>query len=120
MSTKSKEPGSPDGELLHELLQRQGLLVGINVVAASLFASGIASAAPASLTAGWLGYMGISQAIRLFCWRRSVRKKTQGNPATWLVATTCAGGIGWGLIGVLFAGLGSPAQQMLVPSFLPG
>ena len=107
-------------ELLAELASRQALLAAINLVAALLFASGLASAAPASLVSGWLGYMGISQAGRLLWWRRYVIGRLTSNPVVWLVATSASAGLGWGLIGLLFAGIGSSAQQMLVPFFLAG
>ena len=106
-------------ELLAELASRQALLAAINLVAALLFASGLASAAPAPLVSGWLGYMGISQAGRLLCWHRYVVGRLTSNSVVWLVATSASAGLGWGLIGLLFAGIGSSAQQMLVPFFSP-
>ncbi len=107
-------------ELLAELLPRQPLLAFINVVTAFLFAVGIAAAAPAPALAAWFGYMVLSQAARLLCWRRHAKASSPGNAAGWLVASSGAAGIGWGAVGPLFDGIGTPAQQMLVPFFLAG
>ena len=107
-------------ELLAELLPRQPLLALINVVTAFLFASGIADAAPTPVLASWLGYMVLSQAIRLLCWRRHAEGRSPGDAAVWLIASSGAAGIGWGMVGPLFDGIGTPAQQMLVPFFLAG
>lgn len=70
--------------------------------------------------AAWLAYMVLSQAARLFCWRRHAMGTPPGEAAVWLVATSAAAGIGWGVIGPLFDSIGSPAQRMLVPFFLAG
>jgi hypothetical protein len=108
-------------ELLAELVRRQPLLVAINVVAALLFASGIASAVPAPTLALWLSCLGLSQVARLACWWHWCWRATRQPPrnaAGWLIATSAAAGFSWGLIGPLFAGLDSVAQQMLVPFFL--
>jgi diguanylate cyclase (GGDEF)-like protein len=110
-------------ELLAELVRRQPLLVAINVVAALLFASGIASAVPAPTLALWLSCLGLSQVARLACWWHWCWRATRQPPrnaAGWLIATSAAAGFSWGLIGPLFAGLDSVAQQMLVPFFLAG
>ncbi len=107
-------------ELLAELLPRQPLLALINVVTAFLFASGVADAAPTPVLAAWLGYMVLSQAVRLLCWRRHAKGGSPGDAALWLVATSGASGVGWGVIGPLFGSIGSPAQQVLVPFFLAG
>lgn len=107
-------------ELLAELLPRQPLLAVINVATAFLFASGIADAAPMPVLGTWLGYMVLSQAIRLLCWGRHAMGRPPGDAAVWLVATSGTAGIGWGVIGPLFNSVGSPAQQMLVPFFLAG
>lgn len=96
------------------------LLALINVVTAFLFASGVADAAPTPLLAAWLGYMLLSQVVRLLCWRRNALGKPPNDVAVWLVATSGATGIGWGAIGPLFDSVGSPAQRMLVPFFLAG
>ncbi len=107
-------------ELLAELLPRQPLLALINVVTAFLFASGIADAAPTPALAAWLGYMLFSQVVRLLCWWRHARGGSPRDSAAWLIASSGATGVGWGVVGPLFDGLGSPAQQMLVPFFLAG
>lgn len=107
-------------QLLVELLPRQPLLALINIVTAFLFAWGIADAAPTPVLAAWLGHMVLSQAARLLCWRRHARGGSPGDAALWLIASSGAAGIGWGVVGPLFDGLGSPAQQMLVPFFLAG
>ncbi|MBV8524041.1 MAG: PAS domain S-box protein, partial [Acetobacteraceae bacterium] len=107
------------GEPATELAHRQPLLVAINLVAACLFASGLLKAAP-SLVLAWLGYMGASQAVRLLCWRLYVTGRVSRDNSVWLITCSALAGAGWGLIGVLFVGLGSPAQQMLVPFFLAG
>jgi len=107
-------------ELLAELLPRQSLLALINIATAILFASGVANAAPTPVLATWLGYMVLSQAVRLFYWRRRTMVEPPGDAALWLVATSGAAGIGWGVIGPLFDSIGTPAQQMLVPFFLAG
>ncbi len=107
-------------ELLAELVPRQPLLAAINVATAFLFASGIADAAPAPVLAAWLGYMVLSQAARVLCWRLYAARRPPHNAAIWLVATSGSAGIGWGLIGPLFGSVGSPTQQMLVPFFLAG
>jgi diguanylate cyclase (GGDEF)-like protein len=117
---RDHDHGPVRGELLAELAGRQGVLAAINLVLALLFAWGLASAAPAPVVAGWLGYMGITQAARLLCWHRYVTRRLPGDTALWLVATSASAGVGWGLIGILFVGLGSAAQQMLVPFFLAG
>ena len=114
------DQGPLRSRLLAELAGRQAMLVAINLVAAFLFVSGLASAAPAQEVAGWLAFMVTSQAVRLLCWHHYVRGKLPGSIAVWLVATSALAGAGWGLSGLLFAGLGSPAQQMLVPFFLAG
>lgn len=107
-------------ELLAELLPRQPLLALINVVTAFLFALGIADAAPTPKLVAWLGYMVCLQAIRLLWWLRHARDGAPGDAAVWLVASSGASGIGWGIIGPLFDSIGTPAQQMLVPFFLAG
>ena len=106
--------------LLAELLPRQPLLAFINVVTAVLFALGFSDAAPTPVLAAWLGYMVLSQAIRLLCWRRYATGKLPGDAAACLIAISGATGIGWGAIGPLFNSIGSPAQQMLIPFFLAG
>jgi len=106
--------------LLAELLPRQPLLAFINVVTAVLFALGFSDAAPTPVLAAWLGYMVLSQAIRLLCWRRYAMGKPPGDAAACLIAISGAAGIGWGVIGPLFDSIGSPAQRMLVPFFLAG
>lgn len=103
-------------ELLAELVPRQPLLAVINVATALLFASGVASAAPTPVLATWLGYMLLSQAVRML-WRR---RGPPTYPTVWLIAASGAAGIGWGMIGPLFDSIGSPAQRMLVPFFLAG
>jgi diguanylate cyclase (GGDEF)-like protein/PAS domain S-box-containing protein len=105
-------------ELTTELAARQPLLALINVVVASLFAWGIAGAASASVVVAWLGYMGLSQIGRLVSWHHYARARR--SPVVWLIATSATAGIGWGVIGPLFASLGSASQQMLVPFFLAG
>lgn len=107
-------------ELLAELVPRQPLLAIINVATAFLFASGVANAAPTPVLAAWLGYLVLSQAVRLLCWRRHALGEPPGDAAVWLMAGSGAAGIGWGVIGPLFDSIGSPAQQMLVPFFLAG
>lgn len=121
MVAKGNHHRSPlQDELLAELLPRQPLLALINVVTAFLFASGVVNAAPTSALAGWLGYMVLSQAVRLLCWRRHTTGRPLCDVAVWLIATSAAAGLGWGLTGPLFATVGSPAQRMLVPFFLAG
>jgi PAS domain S-box-containing protein len=110
-------------KLLAELVWRQPLLAAINIATALLFAAGLLGAAPTSTLAVWLGYMALSQAARLVCWRywrRAGVRRPPRKAAAWLVATSGMAGIGWGLIGLLFAGLGSAVQQLLVPFFLAG
>ena len=107
-------------ELLAEIVPRQPLLAVIHAVTGFLFASALAGAAPPLTLALWLSYMGLSQAVRLFLWYRHVVGRLSIDPAVWLVATSGAAGIGWGMVGLLFVGLGSPSQQILVPFFLAG
>lgn len=107
-------------QLLAELLPRQPLLALINVVTALLFASGVANAAPTPVLIAWFGYMVLSQAVRLLCWRRHATGRPPRDPAVWLLANSGAAGFGWGLIGTLFVSVGSPAERMLVPFFLAG
>ena len=109
-TTYDNNPGSLRGELLAELARRQPLLAAINLITAFLLTSGLLSAAPAPMLIGWLGYMVISQAARLLCWYLYVRARLPRDSAGWLVASSASAGIGWGLIGILFTGLGSPAQ----------
>ena len=113
-------PASARSTLLADLARRQPLLAAINVGAALLFAAGIVGAAPAPAVAAWLICATLLQLVRLAYWRRHARGRPPRDPAGWLVATSAATGIGWGLIGLLFADLGSPAQQLLVPFFLAG
>ena len=113
-------PASARSTLLADLARRQPLLAAINVGAALLFAAGIVGAAPAPAVAAWLICATLLQLVRLAYWRRHARGRPPRDPADWLVATSAATGIGWGLIGLLFAELGSPAQQLLVPFFLAG
>ena len=121
MLTRGSRNGNPlRGELLAEILPRQPLLAVINIVTAILFASGVADAAPTPVLTAWLAYMVLSQAVRLFWWRRHAVGGPSSETAAWLVATAAAAGIGWGLIGPLFDSIGSPAQRMLVPFFLAG
>ncbi|MBV8578756.1 MAG: diguanylate cyclase, partial [Acetobacteraceae bacterium] len=70
--------------------------------------------------AGWLGYMALSQAVRLLSWHLYDAARMTRDNAVWLVANSAAAGVGWGLTGFLFAGVGPPGQQMLVPFFLAG
>jgi len=107
-------------ELLAELLPRQPLLALINVVTAFLFASGVVNAASTAVLAAWFGYMVLSQAVRLLFWRWHTIGRPPCSAAVWLVATSGAAGLGWGVTGPLFASIGSPAQRMLVPFFLAG
>jgi len=120
MRGRSGDRGRVREELLAEIVSRQPLLAILHAVTAFLFASALTDAAPPLLLALWLGYMGLAQAVRLFLWYRYVRDRLFVDPGVWLVATSGAAGIAWGLIGVLFADLGSPAQQMLIPFFLAG
>jgi diguanylate cyclase (GGDEF)-like protein len=120
MPGRSGDRGRVRDELLAEIVSRQPFLAILHAVTAFLFASALTDAAPAFLLALWLGYMGLAQAVRLFLWYRHVLGRLSISPAVWLVATSGAAGIGWGSIGVLFADLGSPAQQMLIPFFLAG
>jgi hypothetical protein len=107
----------PD-ELIIELERRQPLLAAINLCTASLLAFGLVHAAPAPTLAAWFAYMLLVQASRVLWLVR--RATTRFNAVGWLVAASAAAGIGWGLTGALFASVGSPAQQMLVPFFLAG
>ncbi len=120
MRATSDDRGRIRDELLAEIVPRQPLLAVIHAVTGFLFASGLAGAAPTPVLAAWLGYIGLSQAVRLILRYRHVAGRLSLDPAVWLVATSAAAGVGWGLAGALFASLGSPAQQMLVPFFLAG
>ena len=123
-ATKEAGPqASPRGELLADLARRQPLLAVINMVAAVLFATGVAKTASATMLAGWVGYMVLTQAARLVFWlrwRRSIVDRQPRRATGWLVATSAAAGIGWDLIGLLFIDRGSTVQQLLVPFFLAG
>jgi hypothetical protein len=119
MPGRSGDRGRVRDELLAEIVSRQPFLAILHAVTAFLFASALTDAAPAFLLALWLGYMGLAQAVRLFLWYRHVLGRLSISAAVWLVATSGAAGIGWGSIGVLFADLGSPAQQMLIPFSSP-
>ena len=106
--------------LLADLVRRQPLLAAINIAAALLFASALLGAAPGPELVAWLAYVALAQAARLALWWRHAAGRPARDAAGWLVAASAAAGLGWGLIGLLFAGLGSAAQQALVPFFLAG
>ncbi|MFO1038475.1 MAG: EAL domain-containing protein [Geminicoccaceae bacterium] len=109
--------------LLADLVQRQPLLALINGVVALLFAGAMTGAASGQSLGRWLACMLAVQVARLFVWRRwraAVSGADLDGAVPWLVACSAAAGCGWGVIGPLFSGLGSPAQQMLVPFFLAG
>ncbi len=117
-ATGDRNDGPIRDVLFADLARRQPLLVAINIFTALLFASGLANAAPTPVLVAWLAYMGISQAVRLIGWRHLTRKPQKTSRG--FVATSAITGLGWGVTGILFAGLGSPTQQMLVPFFLAG
>ncbi len=120
MPARNDDRGRIRDELLAEIVPRQPLLAVIHAVTGFLFASGLTGAAPAPVLAAWLGYMGLSQGIRVILWYRHVTGRLSLTPAVWLVATSGAAGVAWGLIGALFVSVGTPSQQMLVPFFLAG
>ncbi len=120
MPARDGARGRVRDELLAEIVPRQPLLAVIHAVTGFLFASALAGTAPPLTLALWLSYMGLSQAVRLYLWYRHVIGRLSVEPVVWLVATSGAVGIGWGVTGPLFYDLGSPAQQMLVPFFLAG
>jgi hypothetical protein len=120
MSAKSDDRARIRDELLAEIVPRQPLLSVIHVIMAFLFVSGLANAAPPPMLMAWVAYMAVSQAIRLGLWYRHAAGRLSLNLTVWLVATSGAAGIGWGMIGALFADAGTPAQRMLVPFFLAG
>jgi hypothetical protein len=72
------------------------------------------------MLAAWLGYMTLSQAARVLCWRYLRNRPAAPQASVWLVTTSALAGVGWGAIGILLDGLGLSAQQMLVPFFLAG
>ncbi|HJS87708.1 MAG TPA: ATP-binding protein [Acetobacteraceae bacterium] len=96
------------------------MLAAINVTTALLFTLGFASSAPVSALAAWLAYMMLSQAARLLCWYCLRTWPATWGASFWLIGTSAMAGLGWGATGVLFDGVGSLAQQMLVPFFLAG
>lgn len=111
---------SVQSQLLREQVRRQPVLVAVNLAAAALFAWAMAGAAPVRALVTWLATLTLVQASRLLCWRRHRASRGAADPSRWLLATSAAAGLAWGMIGPLFSGLGSPAQQMLIPFFLAG
>ena len=108
------------GALLGDLVRRQPLLAAINVATALLFAAGFANSARASALAAWFSYMTLSQAARLLGWQYLRTRPAAREASVWLVGISALAGCGWGATGILFEGVGSSAQQMLVPFFLAG
>ncbi len=106
--------------LLGDLVRRQPVLAAINIVTALLFTSGFVNSARTPVPAAWFGYMALSQAARLLCWRYLRDRPAAREAGVWLVGTSALVGVGWGAIGILFDSVGSAAQQMLVPFFLAG
>ncbi len=120
MGTESDSSSPLQAALLGELVRRQPLLAAINVATALLFTSGVTNSARTSALAAWFGYMTLSQAARLLGWHYLRTRPAAREASVWLVGTSALAGFGWGATGILFDGVGSSAQQMLVPFFLAG
>lgn len=115
-------PDEPTQLLLQDLLSRQPLLAGINIVLALLTVLLLAGTTPAAFTLGWLSLMLVGQLARVGLWlgvRRAAGGRGHGLP--WLLTlTTAFAGFTWGLVGVVpLHHVGAPAS-IVVPFLLAG
>jgi diguanylate cyclase (GGDEF)-like protein len=117
-------PGGPGGLLLSDLLDRQPLLVAINLMVALVAGPILALAAPPALVAAWLAAMLLVQGGRVALWLVARRgwPTSAGHPrlGPWLTLTSAVAGLSWGAAGALFGSSGSPVAMIFVPFLLSG
>ncbi|HEX6010341.1 MAG TPA: diguanylate cyclase, partial [Geminicoccaceae bacterium] len=116
-------PSDPGRLLLSDLLDRQPLLVAINLLVALLAVPVFANAAPFPIVAAWLGVMALIQAGRVVVWRAA--RHWEIEPARrrlgfWFLTTSTAAGLGWGAARALFGSGASQVASIFVPFVLSG
>ncbi|HSA80830.1 MAG TPA: EAL domain-containing protein [Geminicoccaceae bacterium] len=114
---------APRDRLLLDLMQKQPLLIALNLLLACLLVAALEDVVATPRLLGWLGIMFATQVVRFGVWwhlrlaATTLSPRGIGRRLTW---ASLLSGIGWGLAGLLLVIPGAPLQMMVTSFFIGG